>query len=156
MPYYKGDPDYLASPEDSDALIELKEMQRTMSWQKYLIPNLSPFLSLNLFIPANTVPVTPAIPAGSSLLMIEGKKSINKLFHFLLGLQKKLDEQYERIGKSNSSTKKSIKLLGSKQTKHSNDTASSGRFSHDVPVLYLLIEHFISCLTAVDILILPS
>lgn len=37
MPHYRGDPDYLAPGEDSAAMVELKEMQRSLPWQKYFI-----------------------------------------------------------------------------------------------------------------------
>lgn len=35
MPYHKGEPDYLAAGEDSEAMLELKEMQKILPWQKY-------------------------------------------------------------------------------------------------------------------------
>ena len=44
MPYHKGELDYLAPSEDSEAMLELKEMQKTLSWQKYPT-SFSPFSS---------------------------------------------------------------------------------------------------------------
>jgi hypothetical protein len=38
MPYHKGELDYLAPAPDSEAMLELKEMQRTLPWQNYPIP----------------------------------------------------------------------------------------------------------------------
>eukprot|EP00026_Physarum_polycephalum_P005046 Phypoly_transcript_05072.p1 GENE.Phypoly_transcript_05072~~Phypoly_transcript_05072.p1 ORF type:complete len:674 (+),score=184.28 Phypoly_transcript_05072:260-2023(+) len=125
MPYHKGELDYLAPGEDSEAMLELKEMQKTLSWQNS---------------PATTKGIV-SIPASDTLLLIEGKKDVEKIFRFLLTYQTKLEEEEERKEKErlekNKGTpgKKNIKLLGGK-FKPEPAAPPTRKMLRDVPVLY--------------------
>jgi hypothetical protein len=91
--------------------------------------------------PATTKGVI-AIPATATLLLIEGKKDVEKIFHFLLSYQTKLEEEEEkkekeRLEKTKGTPgKKNIKLLGGK-FKPEAAAPPTRKMLRDVPVLYL-------------------
>lgn len=146
MPYHKGEIDYLAPGEDSEAMVELKEMQRTLSWQKYHLCYLPFLLSLILHISPSTAKVTPSITGSATVLVVEGKKEVTKFFQFLLELQAKLDEADKKEREKNEGTpgKKNIKILGGKSSKTTNAAPPTRRMLNDVPVLYPLSHTYMN------------